>query len=125
MERNILIIVLVVVLVLFYINKIHESYTSGSYDITPSITTNMDWKNATLSKYPYFTNNLVTPPTNVLNKIEELQKYQPKSDGYTDTNYVSTGMNVHKNLDNPATREGFKNLENFEDFQIVNPYIQN
>ena len=117
MDRNIFLIVLIVILVLIYVNKMYyEPYVSGSYDITPSITTNMDWNGATLSKYPYYTNNLVNPPSDVLKKIQELQKYQPKLDGTTDTTYVTTGMDVHKNLDNPDNREGFT---------VMNRYIHN
>jgi hypothetical protein len=74
----------------------------------------MDWNGATLSKYPYYTNNLVNPPADMLKKIKELQKYQPKVDGQTDTTYVSTGMNVSNNIDNSNNREGFSTM---------NPYI--
>lgn len=116
MDRNIFLIVLIIILVIFYTNKMFETYTSGSYDITPSITTNMDWNGATLSKYPYYTNNLVNPPNDVLKKIIELQKYQPNIDGSTDTTYISTGMDVTKNIDNSNNREGFS---------MMNPYVPN
>lgn len=122
MDRNIFLIVLIIVLVLFYVNKIYETYVSGSYDITPSITVNMDWKGATLSKYPYYTNNLVNPPANIQNQIQQLQKYQHDSDGPTDTTYVATGMSMQQNLDNPGNREGFETLEGFS---MMNPYIPN
>jgi hypothetical protein len=120
MDRTIFIIALIIVLVLFYVNKMYETYVSGSYDITPSITVDMDWKGATLSKYPYYTNNLVNPPANILNKIQQLQKYQPKEDGPTDTTYVTTGMSMQQNLDNPNSREGFETLEGFS---MMNPYV--
>lgn len=116
MDRNIFLMVLIAILILFYINKMYESYESNSYDITPSITTDMDWNGATLSKYPYYTNNLVNPPDDVLKKIKELQKYQPKIDGNTDTTYVANNMNISSNLDNPDNREGFT---------MMNPYISN
>ncbi len=116
MDRNIFLIVLIVVLVIFYASKMLETYVSGSYDITPSITTNMDWNGATLSKYPYYTNNLVNPPVDVLKQIQELQKFKPEIDGPTDTTYVSTGMDVIKNIDNPNNREGFS---------MMNPYVPN
>lgn len=116
MDRNIFLIVLVVILVIFYLNKMFETYVSGSYDITPSITTDMDWSGATLSKYPYYTNNLVNPPADILKKIQELQKYQPNVDGPNDTNYVATGMDITKNINNHEGREGFS---------MMNPYIPN
>lgn len=122
MNRNIFLIVLIVVLVLLYVNKMHETYVSGSYDITPSITVDMDWKGATLSKYPYYTNNLVNPPTNTLNQIQQLQKYQSAQDGLTDSSYVATGVNVEQNIDNPSNREGFETLEGFS---MMNPYVHN
>lgn len=122
MDKNMFLIVLIVVLVLFYVNKMYETYESSSYDITPGITVDMDWKSATLSKYPYYTNNLVTPPPNVLNKIQQLQKYQPNSDGSTDTTYIATGMSMQQNLDNPMNREGFETLEGFS---MMNPYVPN
>lgn len=121
MDRNIFLVVLIVILVLFYVNKMYETYTSGSYDITPSITVDMDWKGATLSKYPYYTNNLVNPPANIQNQIQQLQKYQQK-DGATNSTYVDSGMNVQPNLDNPNNKEGFGMLE---DFSMMNPYIPN
>jgi hypothetical protein len=116
MDRNIFIIVSIVVLVILYLNKMFETYVSGSFDITSSITTNMDWKGATLSKYPYYTNNLINPPVDTLNQISSLQKYQPVSDGPTNSTYVSTGVNVESNIDNPSNREGFT---------MMNPYVRN
>ncbi len=116
MDRNIFLIVLIVILVIFYANKMFETYVSGSYDITPSITTDMDWNGATLSKYPYYTNNLVNPPADVLKQIKDLQKYQPQVDGPTDTTYVATGMDVTNNIDSPYNREGFS---------MMNPYVPN
>jgi hypothetical protein len=121
-NTDIFVIILVIILVLLYLNKIYESFTSNSYDITSNITTNMDWKGATLSKYPYYTNNLVNPPSNILNQIKELQKYQPELDGRTDTTYVASGMSIQKNLDNPNNKEGF---DNYEEFSMMNPYIHN
>lgn len=129
MERNSFIIALIAVLVILYVIKIHEPYVSCSYDITPSITTNMDWKGATLSKYPYYTNNLINPPTDVLNNIKKLQMYQQKEDGSTNTNYVTIGseMNMQQkldNLDNPNTRIGDK-FKKTENFSMMNPYVPN
>ena len=131
MDRNIFLIVLIVLLVLFYINNMYEHYVSGSYDITAPITVNMDWKGATLSKYPYYTNNLVNPPADVLNKIQELQTYNVKEDGNTNSNYVKTCMTTQANLDNPMNREGFEGIERIEGFEgiekfsMMNPYIPN
>lgn len=122
MDRNILIIVLIIILIVIYAFYNKETYVSGSYDITPSITVNMDWKGATLSKYPYYTNNLVNPPANVLSQIQELQKYQPEEDGPTTSTYVADGMNVEKNIDSSESREGF---ESVEEFTMMNPYISN
>lgn len=120
MSRFIFLIVLIIAL--FLINVFHnkESFVSGSYDITPAITVDMDWKGATLSKYPYYTNNLVNPPINVLNKIKELQKYQPKEDGKTNSTYVTSGMDMEINIDNPNNEEGFENIEKFT---TMNPYV--
>ena len=122
MIRNIFLIVLIVVLVILYAYKMHENYVSGSYDITSPITVNMDWKGATLSKMPYYTNNLIDPPANVAKKIQELQTYQPKEDGPTTSMYVKTGMCVQPNLDNPENREGFDGIE---EFTMMNPYVPN
>lgn len=116
MSQNILIMVLLVVLIILYGSSMYETYVSGSYDISASITTDMDWKGATLSKYPYFTNNLVNAPSDVLEKIKQLQKYQSEQDGPTNSTYVSNNMNVDKNLDSPDNREGFT---------MMNPYISN
>lgn len=122
MERNIFLIVLIVVLVILYVNKMYETYVSGSYDITAPITVDMDWKGAMLSKYPYYTNNLVNPPADVLSQIQQLQTYQPKEDKSTTSTYVSKGMDVQPNLDNPENREGF---EGVEEFSMMNPYVSN
>lgn len=122
MYRNFFLIVLIVILVIVYVNNVYETYVSGSYDITSPITVNMDWKGATLSKYPYYTNNLINPPTDVLDKIQELQKYQPKQDGPTNSNYLANGMTMQANLDNSGNREGF---EGIEEFTMMNPYVPN
>lgn len=122
MDRNIFLIVLIVVLVILYANQMYETYVSGSYDITAPITVDMDWKGAMLSRMPYYTNNLVDPPSNVLNKIQELQTYQASQDGPTDSTWVNTGMSVQKNLDNPDNREGFEGIEHFS---MMNPYVPN
>ena len=122
MDRNIFIIVLIVVLVILYVNKMYETYVSGSYDITAPITVNSDIKGAMSSRYPYYTNNLVNPPADVLSKIQQLQTYQPKQDGATTSTYVSKGMKVQPNLDNPANREGFQGIEKFS---MMNPYVPN
>ena len=105
MEKNyVFIIIIVIVLVLLYFNMYNEYYTNGSsYDITPSITTNMDWKGSSLSKLPYYPNNLVNASPCISNKIKELQTYQPESDGPTDTTYVSN---------------------NYEGFSMMNPYVK-
>ena len=116
MDRNIFIILLIIALVILYVNNMFETYVSGSYDITQSITTNMDWNGATLSKYPYYSNNLINPSPDALKKIQELQKYQPNADGPTDTTYVASRMNVTNNIDN---------LDNKEGFSMMNPYIPN
>ncbi len=116
MSKNIFLIVLIVILVIIYLNKRHETYVSGSFDITLPITVDMDWKGATLSKYPYYTNNLINPPENVVNKIKNLQQYQPKNDDLTSSMYISTNMKIQPNLNDPRNREGFS---------MMNPYVQN
>lgn len=116
MDKKVFFMVLIVILVIFYAVNMFETYTSGSYDISPSITTNMDWNGAILSKYPYYTNNLINPPADVLKKIQELQKYQPNLDGPTDTTYIASNMNLNDNIDNPNNREGFS---------MMNPYVSN
>lgn len=125
MDRNIFIIVLAVILVIIYIYKNRETYVSGSYDITAPITVDMDWKGATLSKYPYYTNNLVDPPADVSSQIQQLQKYQPEIDGPTDSTYVAQGMNREADLDSPENREGFEMSNNLEEFSAMNPYVPN
>lgn len=129
MDKNTFIIVLIVILVIFYTFKIHENYFSDSYDITPRITTDMDWKGAMLSRLPYYTNNLVNPPADVLSEIQELQKYQPITDNKTNTTWVSDNMNLLNssnlsNLSNLSTNfDDPNNKEGFEEFTTMNPYI--
>ena len=113
MDRNVLITILIVVLIIFYVGKMFENYESCSYDITPSITTNMDWNGAILSKYPYYSNNLVNPPAEQLKNINQLQKYNSELDGPTNTMYVSDGMNVTRNINDPNNREGFTMMNPF------------
>lgn len=128
MERNIFLIVLIVVLVILYVNKMYETFVSSSYDITAPITVDMDWKGAMLSKYPYYTNNLVNPPADVLSQIQQLQTYQPKEDGSSTSTYVSRNMNVQPNLDDPENREGFEQvgqISQVSQFSMMNPYVPN
>ena len=112
----ILVVILVVVLVLFYINKMYETYTSGSFDITPSITVNMDWKGSQVSTYPYYPNNLVNAPQNIAPQILKLQSYQSDLDGPTDSTYVSSDMQTQRNIDD---------IDNLEGFTMMNPYVPN
>lgn len=125
MDRNSFIIVLIVILVIFYICKKCETFVSGSYDITAPITVDMDWKGAMLSKYPYYANNLVNPPADVLSQIQQLQKYKPEMDGPTDSTYVAHGMDKEADLDSPKNREGFGMSGNLEGFSTMNPYVSN
>ena len=115
--KDIFILVLIVILVLFYLNKMYETYVSGSYDITSDITVAQDWKGATLSALPYYTNNLEKPPQDVMSQIKRLQTYQQSQDGPTDSTYVSSGQySVTPDIDSPDNREGFT---------MMNPYITN
>lgn len=128
MDRNIFLIVMIVVLVILYVNKMYEAFVSSSYDITAPITVDMDWKGAMLSKYPYYTNNLVNPPADILSQMQQLQTFQPKEDGSTTSAYVSKNMIVQPNLDNPENREGFGQIGQIgqiEEFTMMNPYIPN
>jgi hypothetical protein len=117
-NQDIFIIVLIVILVLFYLAKMCETYVSGSFDITRDITVAQDWKGATLSAIPYFTNNLETPPPDVMSQIKQLQTYQKEQDGPTDSNWVASNGNyrITPDIDSPDNREGFT---------LMNPYINN
>jgi hypothetical protein len=116
-NKQIFIVILIIVLVLFYAYKMYERFVPGSYDITPSITANMDWKGATLSKIPYYTNNLQQVPSNDLDKVRYLQGYQPNIDGPTDSTYVSDGMEIPTNLNDPNSPN------QLEGFTMMNPYV--
>ena len=101
-----------------------ETYVSGSYDITSGITVNMDWKGATLSKYPYYTNNLVDPSSNIESQIKKLQSYQSESDGKTDSTYVASCMKTQPNIDSPTNRADSKeNFNNLHGLTTMNPYV--
>ena len=119
MERqDVFLIIIIVVIVLLYLSKMCETYVSGSYDITPAITIGMDWKGSQVSTYPNYPNNLINPPQNVDVQIKKLQSYQSESDGETNSNYVSTGMQNNQQMNNP-------NVSNsLEGFTMMNPYIQ-
>ena len=111
-RQDILLIIIVGVILFLYMSRMYETYSSGSYDITPSITTQMDWKGSQLSGIPYYPNNLNNPPQNVDVNIRKLQSYDPETDGKTNSVYVSS--NMQNNLGN-----------NLEGFTMMNPYVPN
>lgn len=114
-SKNIFVLVLILILILFHWNKMYESFVSGSYDITSGITVAQDWKGASLSALPYYTNNLEKPPSDVLDQIKQLQTYQQSQDGPTESTWVSSNQyRVTPNIDSPDNREGFT---------MMNPYI--
>lgn len=117
-NKDIFLIVIIVLFVIIYIFRMmSEGFVVSSYDITPSITANMDWKGATLSKMPYYTNNLQQVPLNDMDKVKYLQKYQPNVDGPTNSNYVSDNMDLPINLNDPNSPN------QLEGFTMMNPYI--
>ena len=116
--QDIFIIIAILILIFFYITKMCETYASGSYDITPSITVAMDWKGSQLSGLPYYPNNLINASGDVDVQIKKLQSYQPKEDGVTDTTYVSANMQFDNNENNP-------NLpDDLENFSMMNHFIK-
>ena len=115
-SRDNFITVLLVILLILYVNKMYETYADGSYDVTRDIIVAQNWKGSSLSTIPNYTNNLETPPQNVLSKIQQLQTYQKSQDGPTDTTWVSTNMGEIPNIDSPENREGFT---------LMNPYMGN
>jgi len=108
------IFILVIVFVLLNVSKMYETYVSGSFDITPGITVDMDWKGSQVSTYPYYPNNLTNAPQNITTQIKKLQSYQSESDGPTGTDYVSMNIKNQKNIDN---------VNNLEGFTMMNPFV--
>ncbi len=114
---QIFIIVIIIVLVLFYTHRMFENFVPGSYDITPLITVNMDWNGATLSKIPYYTNNLQQIPPQNLNNVKYLQEYKENIDGPTNSTYVANKMTIPTNLDDPNSPN------QLDGFTMMNPHI--
>jgi hypothetical protein len=113
-NTQVFVIVLIVILVLLYLNKMYETYGSGSYDIPLGLTTDMDWKGSQISSISTYPNNLNVPSQAINAQIKNLQSYQPNQDGTTSTNWVSTGMKTQSDINNPNNLEGFT---------LMNPYI--
>lgn len=113
-KQEIFILCLLLVIVAIYLPSACETYLSGSFNITPSITTDMDWKGSQLSAIPAYPNNLVDASGSVLNQIKQLQTYQASQDGQTTSNYVASGMKEESGIDNPNSLEGF---------QMMNPFV--
>ena len=114
-----IIVMFVALVVVYFLSKHHETYVSGSYDITPSITVNMDWKGSQVATFPNYPNNITNGSEKVQTQIRKLQTYQSKSDGPTDTNYVSTDMTYKPDQAN------MNNVNNLEGFTMMNPYVSN
>jgi len=114
-NSHIFIIIIVIIFVLLYVFKMYENYETNSFDITPSITVDMDWKGSQLSTYPYYPNNLINSLPNIKTQIKKLQSYQEEMDGPTETKYVQNNMKVTNSIDNPNNLEGFT---------MMNPYIK-
>lgn len=93
-SSHIFVIILVLVFILFLAPKMSENFFSntsfnyGSFDITPSITVDMDWKNSQVSNFAFYPNNLSNASEKTAEQIKKLQSYQPKLDGHTDSLYV-------------------------------------
>ncbi len=117
-NRDIFIIVLLIILVLFHLERLCEPYDiTGSYDVTRDITVAQDWKGATLSSMPYYANNLEKPPEDLVSQIKQLQTYQATQDGPTDTTWVTSGQyRTTPDINSPDNREGFT---------LMNPYVAN
>lgn len=113
-NRQVFVIVLIVIIVLFYINKMYETYGSGSYDFSRELTTDMDWKGSQVASIPTYPNNLNDPSQDVDKQIKNLQKYQPGQDGTNSTTWVSTGMKTQSGINNPNSLEGFT---------LMNPFV--
>lgn len=116
MERqDVFLLIILLAIVFLYLSTFYETYTSGSFDITPAITVGMDWKGSQVSKFPYYPNNLVNPPHNVDIQMMKLQSYQPIQDGPTSSNYVSAN--------NPNPNPNENNVDNLEGFSVMNPFV--
>ena len=111
-----------VVLVLMYGSKMYETYVSGSFDITSGITVDMDWKGSQVSTLPYYPNNLINPPQDIVTQMKKLQTYQADLDGPTDSTYVSACANNQLNIDDGNNLD---NVNNLEGFTTMNPYMPN
>lgn len=112
---HVFIIILLIAIVLFYMPKIYETYVSGSFDISPSITTDMDWNGSQVASQPYYPNNLTNAPQSIALQIKKLQSYQADLDGPTTSSYVSNDVEPSE----PDTN----NVNELEGFTMMNPYI--
>ena len=101
------VILMLIILVILHYNIFIETYEVNSYNITPNITVDMDFKGSELSSYPYYPNNLINAPNKIITQMQLLQSYQPTQDGPTETTYVSDEMITQKNINNPNNLEGF------------------
>ena len=113
-NREIFLIVIIVILVILYTGKIFETYVNSGIptndDVTPKITVAMDYNGAILSDMPYYPNNLIIPPANVAPDIIKLQNYQP---GYDGPNEV------------PSLQQYPSNSDIQEEFTMMNPFVPN
>jgi hypothetical protein len=134
MNKENFIIILIVIFVIFYTLKINETFNTNTKDITSNIIIDNNIKSNIISKYPYYPNNLETPPEYIKNQIEELQKYQNEYDGLTKSilenknNIELNRINKIKNIDNLENLEKNDKIEGFselEGFSMMNPYISN
>jgi preprotein translocase subunit SecF len=116
-NMHVFVIIIVIVLVVIYFFSYYEAFVSGSYDITPSITVDMDFKGSMVSTFPYYPNNLVNSSQQIDAQIKKLQSYQADYDGPTMSNYVSENVKNTKNINDP-------NVPNsLEGFSLMNPFV--
>lgn len=117
MERqDVFLLIIIAAIVFLYLTKVYETYTSGSYDITPAITVGMDWKGSQVAAFPNYPNNLTNSSPQVDIQMKKLQSYQPDVDGQTSTNYVSTNMQNNQKMNSSNVPN------NLEGFTMMNPY---
>jgi len=85
---DIFLIVLIIVFVLIYVSRMYETYVNMGIptndNITAKITTDMNYNHAKISTLPYYVNNLDSPPEDVSDKINYLQKFNKERDGQND-----------------------------------------
>lgn len=84
-NKEIFVIILLILLIILCLFKFLESFVNcgipSNDDITPKITVDSTYNDSTISTFSYFPNNLVGPPSDIQQQLDDLSKFQPDYDG--------------------------------------------